>query len=100
MLQTALFSFNSQKRFIMTIKKILILTNCITILALGYLVYKKLMLYATENKLDYIDLNPTLTTSAEQSLSDSFSVDGTHFNENTYTIWATAIKTTLLKYNI
>ena len=54
--------------------------------------------FATENDLDFIDLNPQL--SAGEMLKRKFTFDGIHLHRAAYRIWAGEIDKVLVKYNL
>lgn len=56
--------------------------------------------YSHQNHLDYIDLNGQAVDKATQTLKNEFTVDGSHFNEKFYLLWAKHINDLLLKYKI
>lgn len=63
-------------------------------------VNEKLKVFALQNNIDFIDLNPILATAPDHLLKDDFSNDGTHFNNAAYKIWVTEIEKILTKHNI
>ncbi len=57
-----------------------------------------LVQYCSANKIDYIDLNRSLSDS--NGLKAEFTLDGTHLNPDAYRIWAEAIKGVLTRQKI
>ena len=60
---------------------------------------KLLVKYATENHVDYIDLN-TITANNENVMKGEYTTDGIHLNEKAYSHWAVLINKKLVKYAI
>lgn len=59
---------------------------------------KLLVDYAKANKIDYIDLLPSISRSG--FLKDEYTWDGIHFNAQPYRIWAREIEKVLQKYKL
>jgi lysophospholipase L1-like esterase len=54
--------------------------------------------YATENKIDYLDLNEKL--SENHSLKAEYTTDGTHLTTQAYPFWSEEVKKILKKYDL
>jgi len=48
----------------------------------------KLRAFATENKIDIIDLNPVLSNGQTLQLKETYTTDGVHLTSDAYKIWA------------
>ena len=60
----------------------------------------KLKNFAIENKIDYIDLNRTLSDEVNLTLRDSFTTDGVHLTPAAYKIWSDEISAVLKRKGI
>lgn len=60
----------------------------------------KLLNFVNEYKLDFIDLNNSVSDTSQRLLLNDFTTDGVHLTEEGYQKWANSIKPILLKYKL
>jgi len=61
---------------------------------------KKLQIFVVQNKIDHIDLNPTICDTIQLRLKDEYTIDGVHLTNEAYKKWAGQIKTILNQHKI